>query len=248
MFSTSISAAPVFKLQSLESYFPQAQTRDLLEAARGRQTQRASELLAKGADINQEGPPEHPYTRLRLLHYVLAAGDEAGLRGLLALGADPELDTRGSGPALIFALTLQRIDLLAVLLEARPYARLQPTMQELLLFRAVESGQMTAVDLLLKQGAAIDHPDRAGYTPLMRAMDAQHYELAEQLLLRGASVQVQALSGATPANGVQFHLRKYEPGSASHERVLRLQRLLERRGIVFPVPTPKELRAVGKST
>jgi len=99
------------------------------------------------------------------------------------------------------------------------------------------------LELLLKRGAPIDYPDDAGYTIFMRAMDAQDYELAEWLLLKGASVQVVAGGGMTPAYSVQYDLQKFKPGSPTHNKVLHLKKLMEGRGAVFPALSPAEVRA-----
>ncbi|MBA4178146.1 MAG: hypothetical protein C0505_16555 [Leptothrix sp. (in: Bacteria)] len=242
MTATNASAAPAFELKPATAYFKESSALALLAAAQRGDAAQARQLVAAGADPNAEGPPDNPYNRLRLLHYAIAAQDAKALRVLVEVGADPELSVVGFGRALMFAVTLDRLDMMATLLELRPVAKLGKETLESLMFGAVSLPRPQALDLLLQRGAPIDLPDAAGYTIFMRAMGAQDYDLAAKLLQRGASLKVESTSGATPASSVQFHLQKFKPGSPSHEKVARLKAMMEARGVVFPVPTPQQVR------
>ena len=77
---------------------------------------------------------------------------------------------------------------------------------------------------------------------LLDAMDVQDYDLAEWILLQGASVKIETPAGGTPANAVEFYLKKFRPGTPTHDQVLRLKALMQARGAVFPAPTPPEIR------
>lgn len=78
---------------------------------------------------------------------------------------------------------------------------------------------------------------------MMRAMDANDYDMAEWLLLQGASVHTEAISGMTPAYSVQYDLKKYKPGSPPYQKALHLKELMQARGAVFPAQTPDQVRA-----
>ena len=246
LMSGHADAAPVFKLKSPGEYFSDTKTLALLNAALAGDLPRARQLVAEGANPNDEGPKDNPYNRIRLLHYAIAAGDAQAVRVLVSVGGDPEINTLGGGgPALLFAINLDKPDMLSLLLELRPLQSLVPRTVKTLLFQAVLSpSPRSALEVLLKRSAPIDFPDSAGYTILVRAMDAQDYDLAEWILLQGAAVvREPTISGMTPANSVQFHLAKFKPGSPTYNKVLHLMQLMAARGAVFPAPSPQEIRA-----
>ncbi|UFS71707.1 ankyrin repeat domain-containing protein [Geomonas sp. RF6] len=243
MMTTNAIGAPVFKLKPPTHYFADDKTLALLAAAMAGDLPKAKNLVAQGANPNDEGPRGNPYNRLRLLHYAMAARNREAIRVLVAVGADPELSVQGFGRAFLFALTLKDVELLSLLLELKPAHTLSKDTIEYLLTESVINGCKPCLELLLKRGAPIDLPDDAGNTIMMDAMDVQDYELAEWLLQQGASIQIETKAGVTPAYTVQFHLQKFKPGSPTYNKVLRLKNLMEQKGAVFPAPTPKEVRA-----
>jgi uncharacterized protein len=243
MIATNANGAPVFKLKTPKDYFSDKMTLALLTAALAGDLSQAKRLVAEGANPNDEGPRDNPYNRLRLLHYAIAADNTQAIRVLLAVGADPELKTTGSGRAFMFAMTLDKVDMFALLLDLRPIPSLSKDTLKSLLLGSVTMPRPRCLELMLKRGAPIDFLDGAGYTIMMRAMDAQDYELAEWLLLQGASVDIEAGGGVTPAYSVEFHLHKFKPGSPTYSKVLRLKKLMEERGAVFPASTPEEIKA-----
>lgn len=232
-------AAPVFLLKPATEYFDDPATIALLGAALAGDLTRARTLVAQGANPNDDGPKSKPINRIDLLDYSIAAGNSTAIKVLVAVGADPERIHQGPGNAFLFAMKLERLDLFELLLDLRPVATLSKDTMEYLMF---EANNRETLAVLLKKGAPIDFPDGAGYTILMRAMDAQNFELAEWILLQGASVTIEAKSGMTPAYSVQYDLNKFRPGSPTHDKVLRLKALMEARGATFPAPSPPELR------
>ncbi len=235
------TAAPVFKLKPAGEYFHDPQTLALLDAALAGDLKRAQSLVAAGANPQAEGPRQAD-ERIDLLDYAIAAGKPQAIRVLVAVGADPERIHQGPGSAFLFAMKLERLDLLALLLDLRPVATLSKDTLEYALFGAVRQPCRPCLELLLKRGVPIDLPDGAGYTILLSTMSMQDYELAEWILLQGASVKIDTPSGVTPANAVEFYLKKFRPGTPTHEQVLRLKALMQARGAVFPAPTPQEIR------
>jgi uncharacterized protein len=98
----------------------------------------------------------------------------------------------------------------------------------------------------MKHGVPIDYPDDAGQTVLMRALDAQDYELAKWLLEQGASVTIDA-HDMTVAWSLQYDLNRFAPGSPNYQKVLELKQMAEQRGAQFPARSPKERRAARKA-
>ena len=243
MMVTAASAAPTFKLKAPEDYFTDNKTLALLTSALAGDLMKAKHLVAEGANPNDEGPRDNLYNRLRLLHYAIAANNSQAIKILVAVGADPELKTEGFGRALMFAMTLDKVDMLALLLDLRPISKLSRETLKSLLFRSVAMPRPRCLELLLKRGVPIDYPDDVGSTVMMAAMDAQDYDLAEWLILKGASVHIQLGSDMSPAYLVQWHLQKFKPGSTTYNKVLHLKKLMEDRGAVFPALSPAEVRA-----
>lgn len=243
VMSTSANTAPTFDLKPPEHYFNNPETISLLTAALTGDTAKAEECVAKGANPNDEGPKTSVYYRLRLLHYAIAAKNPEAVRTLLNVGADPELAAMGFGAAFQFVMTLEDTEMLNFLLDLRPIGTLSEVTIKRMMFDLVVQPRPACLDLLLTHGAPIDCPDDADYTIMMRAVDAQDYELAQWLVSRGASLNVEAYDGVTPAYSVEFHLKKYEVGSSAHYKVLRLKELMQERGAVFPPLSPAQVRA-----
>ncbi len=241
--ATTAFAAPTFNLKPPRAYFSDAKVLALLDAAISGDSAKAKQLVGAGADPNADGPPGSG-GRLRLLHYAIAAKNNGAAAILMTLGADPTLNTQGAGSAAIFAITLDDVDMLALILQARPYPSLPREAAGRMLFQTVSLPRPRCLMVLLKQGFPIDFKDDAGYTILMRAINMQDYDLAEWLLNQGASVKIDTPSGMTPAYSVQFDLDKFVAGSPTHSKVLRLKNLMEQKGAVFPAMSPKDVRAL----
>jgi|GEM_PF-1044033 len=241
--NTNTPAAPTFALKAPEHYFADARALALLRAALAGDAAQAKAAVAAGAPLDEEGPRSKPDNRLRLLHYTVAADNAAAARLLTELGADPELNTAGFGPAMLFAITLDKPILLGAMLDARSFTRLAPATQEMLMFDAVSQNRPRCIKLLLDRGAPIDLRDTAGYTILMRAIGALDPPLAIQLLAQGASLKVEAVGGATPANLVQLLLLRATADSPLYGDLQKLKSDMQAKGVVFPVPTAREVRA-----
>jgi len=241
------SPAPKFKLDAPAAYFDDALTQSLLAAALAGDLAQARAAIARGASPDAEGPKDNPYNHLRLLHYAIAAGSVPAIRTLLAVGANPEIETLGSaGLPLLFAQTLDKPDLLSLMLDLRPVDTLQPRTRKLLMFHAVSEGRPQCLAVVIRHGVPIDYPDDAGSTVLMSAIDAQDYDLAAWLMEQGASVTFVA-HDRTVAWSLEFHLAKYAPGSPTYQKVLALKQMAAQRGAQFPAKSPKQRREERKA-
>ncbi|MEN9704720.1 MAG: hypothetical protein RLZZ393_599 [Pseudomonadota bacterium] len=80
---------------------------------------------------------------------------------------------------------------------SEPRAQYRPTGGLTPLLYAARSGCGSCVTTLLKAGASIDKPTPEGITPLMTALDNLNFDVAKQLLDRGANPQVQDWWGRT---------------------------------------------------
>lgn len=232
-----------FNLKDPANYFENKQSVALLQAAMAGDLVKAKTLVATGANPNDEGPTHDlNANRLRLLHYAIASESKQAVKILMTVGADPELNAQHNGPAFLFALTLNNVDMLGLLLDLRPIKSLSNQTLKELLFESTVQRRSGCLALLLDRGAPIDLRVGAKETILMSAMSAENFELAEQLILRGASVIIDTPSGVTPAYQVQRMLTRYTPGSGTYVTLQRIKNLMIERGAVFPATDPKELR------
>lgn len=243
MMTSCVNAGSSFDLRPPQHYFQDTKTLKLLSAAMAGDATAAKEYVAVGADPNDEGPLDSDYIRLRLLHYLIAAKKPDAVRILLNVGADPELSVRGYGNAFLFTITLDYPEMMTMLLDFRPLKTLHIETVEDMMFVSARHNCISCLEHLLDRGAPIDYPDGADFTIMMRAMDAENYDLVQSLLLRGASVHIETTCGITPAYSVQFHLNKYKVGTPTYNKVLRLKELMQERGAKFPALTPAEVRA-----
>ena len=241
------TAAPKFKLEAPATYFQDAPAQALLAAALAGDVAQAKAAIARGASPDAEGPKDNPYNHLRLLHFAIAADSVPAIRTLLAVGANPEIETLGSaGLPLLFAETLDKPELLSLMLDLRPVDTLAPRTRKLLMFHAVTTGRPRCLAVVMKHGVPIDYPDDAGATVLMRAIDAQDYDLAQWLMEQGASVTIDA-HDSTVAWSLEFHLKKYAPGTPSYAKVQALMQMAAQRGAQFPAKSPKQRREERKA-
>jgi uncharacterized protein len=219
--------APKFKLDAPAKYFDDALARSLLDAALAGDLAGARAAVSQGASPDADGPKDNPYNHLRLLHYAIAAGSVPGIRTLMAVGANPEIETLGSAASpLLFAVNLDE--------------------PELLMFSSVTLGRPQCLAVVMKHGVPIDYPDDAGQTVFMRALDAQDYDLAKWLLEQGASVTIDA-HDMTAAWSLQYDLNRFAPGSPSYQKVMELKQMAEQRGAQFPAKSPKQRREERKA-
>lgn len=234
--------AKTFKLKGPQEYFINEKDQQLLAAAMGGDLTKAQQLVTQGANPNEEGPPSNKYNRLRLLHYAIAANNQRAVKILMMVGADPELVAIGYGGAFDFAMTLDDAKMLSFMFDLRPIMSLKKDSVDDLLAEAVIKKRQRCLELFIQRGAPIDQQDSAGYTIMMRAIDTHNYELAEWLILKGASVYIVAKSGMTPAYSIEYDLRKYKPGSPPYKKVQHLMKLMEERGAKFPATNPVDIR------
>ena len=238
---------PRFRLEHPSYYFADPEARALLAAALVGDLAAAQASVARGASPNSEGPADNPYNRIGLLHYAIAADSAKGVRTLMAVGADPEFVILGSaGRALLFAETLGKPDMLALMLDLKPVSELKVENQRYMLSHALMQNQPRCLQVALDKGVPIDIPDEIGGTIVGTAMDTQDYAMAKWLIERGASVLTDS-HDLSFAWTVQYHLNKWKPGSPPWKQVSEIQQMAIERGAVFPATSPKERRAARKA-
>jgi serine/threonine-protein phosphatase 6 regulatory ankyrin repeat subunit B len=144
-------------------------------------------LHREGADINvQDESGDTP------LHLACAEGNEAKIRTLLALSADPnivnEFGRRPLDTLLDYAHTRDDFLLVRLLLDAGADSGTSPStlMRQSPLHIAARYNRKETMLALLQRNVTVDDTDSEGVTPYMTAIESGHLDIARMLELRGA--------------------------------------------------------------
>ncbi|MFG6462502.1 hypothetical protein ACG04Q_13065 [Roseateles sp. DXS20W] len=239
------------KLARPEAFF-QGPALDLLRAALADDEAGARRAVAQGANPNAQGPAatSKSVPQLTLIHYAAGVRNPRAMAILLAAGADPLFKPRDDdGDAFLFAVVRHDAQMLDALLQLYPLARIPPKRQSQLAFYCLSFNARNCLQILFDHGLPLDVRDSAGYSLFMRALNQEDLDTAEWLLAeKQVPVQDVMSSGGgftvTPANMVQRALTEvFKPGSPPYRRYEKFKRIMEQRGIVFPVESAAEWRA-----
>ncbi|RYP16723.1 hypothetical protein DL765_004959 [Monosporascus sp. GIB2] len=175
-------------------------------------------LIKAGADF-ESGKKEHNVSP-SLRPPIVIAADE-GFREcvcvLLNHKADPNVEC-ATGTALYSAVAGNNADIAQLLLEHEPKPDMEvaPSDQDMLLIRAVCTGNTELVSLLIKHGAKVDFVDPNGVlctTPLSRACKEGNLETVKFLLKNKADINYTGGASDTPLFTAlyenQFEVAKY---------------------------------------
>ncbi|TWU16384.1 ankyrin repeat domain-containing protein [Allorhodopirellula heiligendammensis] len=168
----------------------------------------AAELLRHHADANEQLPGK--FTPLMM---AARAGSAELCSMLIQYDADVDAAQRNGQTALMFASAEGHADVIETLLDAgADLHRSLPSGFTPLCF-AARQGHAAAVTKLLDRGASVSETmqpkqtsgrnPRKGMSPLMLAVESAHYELAMELVRRGADPNEQT-SGFTPLHALSW--------------------------------------------
>lgn len=144
-------------------------------------------LLDRGANVDDRNLSGHTP-----LISAAQGGDEEVARLLISFGAAVDARARAGTTALIFSSRSDKYVELSRLLIMRgsdPNAKAAGTGETPLLL-ASRNGAYKTVALLLGHGADVNTPDALGYTPLMRAEEEGHPDVANLLRARGGETRL----------------------------------------------------------
>lgn len=173
--------------------------------------------VAKGIDLDSRG-----LSGMTPLGWVMGTNRKEAFRILLENGADPNAAMDSGDQLLVYASKKSDSEYVEMLLKrgADPNAPGSKARQTPI-FRAITSGEIENVKLLLNHGANIDHSDEFGSTPLIAAAFEAEFDIALLLLVKGANQ-----SGSNIAeNGFLDGLNAHELESA--EKISARQRVLD---------------------
>ncbi len=224
-----------YSLKQPAQYFTDPMSLALLTAAVANNLEEAYRLVYAGANPNDEGPRlPLDANKLRLLHYSIAANSSPAVRILIKVGANPDLIAQHNGSPVDFCILLENERMLDFLLDLYPISKLSSNTVSNAMFEAVLHGDRATVETLLRRGVPVNIKDSAGYTPLMRAISAEKFEVVELLLEHNASVHVNPPSGVTPVRQIVRMSNRYKVGSDTWLKIQHIIELMRRKGAVFP--------------
>lgn len=127
-----------------------------------------------------------------LLKLAIKRNDERAVKGLLALGANPNHPSDAAPVAA--AVEMANAEVVRALVDAGADPN-GTANGESALWRAALGDRREVAELLLQRGASIDRGNRDGMTPALAAVKADNYRMALFLLQHGANPAAKTLSG-----------------------------------------------------
>jgi ankyrin repeat protein len=215
---------------SLDVMFSDPSVRLLAKAAGEGKIETIDRLVAEGVNVNSRGTQN-----VTPLYWALR--DYNGFSHLLSLGADPNVVYGDGGTVMHWAAQKKDIRFLKTALQygGNPNLVNQDASKQTPIFSALYMG-VTHVDVLLDGGANIDAVDQQGCTPVIYAVNAGWYDLAYELLIRGADYRMpdHQHGGSLLANQVGWIRSTVRPNSKEAERLGRIVNWLEAHGVKVP--------------
>ncbi|TLX50010.1 ankyrin repeat domain-containing protein [Pseudoalteromonas ruthenica] len=220
----------------------------LLNAIKAGDKQAAQAIIDTGVALDVHG--EHGITPL---FWLAMETNEKSLRLALDLGADPDfpayvtLDRNGpTEEQLLSALAgSDKTKMMQVLLEYNASPNAVDASLEPALFNAVANDKDEQVNLLLAHGVDLNATDAmnnnaANYSALMLK-----YKYTLLFITQGGDFSAPSATGGTVANSIERDLRKklLRPGTSNYDYAMKVKELLIEKGVSFPPPSPKEVRA-----
>ena len=244
LFGASTSQAGP-SLGAAETYFD-PQPAALVRAALAQDVARVRELVTSGVNPNSQGPRsvDKNTPQITLLFYAIGQRSNAALRLLIEAGSDPLFKPRvGDGNAFGFAIVRKDSAMLDALYRAWPMTKVPASVQARNAFEALEFHCNACLKVMFQHGLPVGIQDEAGYNLFISAMSRADFDTAEWLLKDMAiPLDAETKRGINSANYLQDDLVRYRPGTPTHDRLLRLQAVMQSRGVIFPVPTMEQRR------
>ena len=246
LFSARVSHADP-ALGPAEEYFD-PQSAALVRAALANDAARVRELVMAGVNPNSQGPrsADKNTPQITLLGYAISQRSAAAMRVLIQAGADPLFTPRvGDGNAFAFAIVRNDGQMLEALYRFWPLAKVPAKTQAANAVETLEFDCILCLVVMFQNGLPVDVQDERGYDLLMTALSREDFTNAEWLLREaGVTLHARSSRGVTAANHLQNQIGRYPPGTPIPDVLLRLQALMQAQGIVFPVETSVQWRAV----
>ena len=219
------AAQKTLTLMSLETMFPDADARELANAAAKGKVRKVEGLVKSGISVDVEGTQGATPLFWAMANYN-------GFEKLLQLGADPNIVYGDGNTVIHMAVRLNDSRFVEAILdhEGDPNLRAGGSFQQTPLFEALSQGK-ERIELLLSSGADINARNSFGSTPAMTAVGRGDFETAYYLLDKGSDYQIKNKAGETLVDRIADKLGAMRPGSNGEKWQLKIVNWLERRGV-----------------
>ena len=221
------------KVPDAETFFNTPESLNLAKAIEKGDV-KTIQRLGKKLDINKQ------YIRgMTFLNWAVATHQEFdSAKALLSLCADPHIETEEISP-LSLAMTMDDIRWLKLLVEAGANIN-QKKGSWPLWWDTFYARNWDHLDYILEKGVDVNATDSTGSTAIISLAGLERYEKVLKLIEKGADVTVVTSSGLSFAYEVQEStVPKTSPEYKNRQKVIKI---LEEKGIAFPVPSPREIR------
>ncbi len=220
----------------------------LLRAIQRHDAAAAKSMLAQGVELNVRGKEG-----ITPLLWLIMQKDLSAVELALQLGADPnfpamiEINRTGPTPAQPLAIIAGDGDnkLFRLLLNygASPNSRDNSTGHSAL-FRCIGHDNWQQFTWLLENGVDINATDNSSRNAALYATGLLKYDFVVKLLELGIDYTKPNNGGVTLAHAIEvdFATNRKNPGFRLSEDMHKAKAMLEERGVVFPPPTPQEVR------
>lgn len=237
--SVSFDVAYCQHIMNIKDFFTDPRIVALIKAAECNDMNNLKLLVNKGIDPNNFGNEG-----MTPLLWVLGHQNKKALKALLSVNADPNLQFSGKESPMSLASGAKDADFLKILLDGGGDPNSKNRLGKPALFVAIGQGRLDNIKLLLDYGADINATDRSGTTPVMYAAILNQYCIVHFLLEKGADHEHLADGNISLALYVQSG--KVNPHVEAYKWRKKVIKMLEERGVKFPVPNPSEMPKQGQ--
>ena len=222
---------------------------ELLHAIQRQDTASAKSMLAQGIDLNIRGDEG-----ITPLLWLIMQKNADAVELALQLGADANfpamvgINRDGPKPAQPLAIIAGDGDnkLFSLLLKygASPNSRDESTGQPAI-FGTIGHDNWQQFNLLLEYGVDINATDNSKRNAALYAASLLKYDFVIKMLELGIEYNIPNKGGVTLAHAIEtlFEINRRNPDYKLSNDVHTAKKMLEDKGISFPPPTPKEIRA-----
>ncbi|WP_281222015.1 ankyrin repeat domain-containing protein [Photobacterium sanguinicancri] len=222
------------------SNFFQPEMVSLLQDIQRDNRKRAEQKIKSGVSLNVHGKDG-----ITPLFWLIINKDKPAIKLALELGADPNFsDPVGDTPIVIVAGGNDD-EMLEILLQAGANPNSLDSNGYPTLFAAIGTSNWAQIKMLINAGADINLPNKRNVNSAHHALYIGQYEIAYYLLELGVEHNERTPSGSDMAWRIHKSLSDFllDTETDAYKWAAKVKQQLIDRGVSFPPPSPKEVRA-----
>ena len=218
----------------IRDFYTNSKMLELIRAAEHNDLDKLKKLVNDGTDPNTFGNEG-----MTPLFWVLGHQNKKAMEALLTVGANPNLKNSDGESPMAMATGAKNTDFMKILLDRGGDPNIKNGVGEPALFVAIRQKSTENVKILLDYGADINATNRSSNTPVMYAANLNQYKIVQFLLEKGADHKHLTRGGVSLSEIVQdSHV---DPEFEAYEIRKKVIKMLEKRGVKFPVPRSADL-------